>query len=645
MELVYLWVEDYKNIHKQGFNFSPRFECKFYPDYDRNGRLTDNSKLEIVEKDYVNIFPENINITAIVGKNGSGKSSLIENIINDIIFNEKIEYDEQPLYCYLNDKKDKMYINSYLLSDHNIKSDVSYKLTHIESDTDENEYLDCDFSDIKKLIDFKNEYDKSFFYFYNNRLEVDNNAHQIYKYNEELLFYSEIDKTDDLINLEKENDKTFNNLISLLMDNSRLPKEISNIFVPIKMYINREDVFIFLEHFKNEESDYRYFIEERNTADIIKLETLIYLRYFLNKNSFNSKWKEYTMSLLKIFEGKHLIEEYKIILDNILIILQEMYFKIEFEKKDIRYDDNKSNDYYLEKILELEKVYIILQNPYDLALLISSKRNNYFYDYEIDISKLNNDTINIFKNMPAYLTISFTNSIGKRYNELSSGEKNILKLLFSIKNIIDLRQNRTYSFNILLDEIEDTLHPAWQKKLISWLIYFFSNFKNIQLNFIITTHSPFLISDLPKENIIFLDTYKELEEEVINGEQKAGNCKVLSKDEVLEKKQTFGANIHTLLSDSFFMKDGLMGEFAKSKINEIKMFYEKIIEEKKTGENIYFYNQNQEKFWQIQKIIGEPFLQKIVKNQLEEIELILLGKDEAIDNEIARLQALKESLR
>ena len=27
MELVYLWVEKYKNIEKQEFNFSPRFEC------------------------------------------------------------------------------------------------------------------------------------------------------------------------------------------------------------------------------------------------------------------------------------------------------------------------------------------------------------------------------------------------------------------------------------------------------------------------------------------------------------------------------------------------------------------------------------------------------------------------------------------
>ena len=29
MELVYLWVDSYKNIRNQGFNFSPRFECEF----------------------------------------------------------------------------------------------------------------------------------------------------------------------------------------------------------------------------------------------------------------------------------------------------------------------------------------------------------------------------------------------------------------------------------------------------------------------------------------------------------------------------------------------------------------------------------------------------------------------------------------
>ena len=83
MELVYLWVEDYKNIQKQGFNFSPRFRCEY--DEEKN-ELTINEN-----KDYVNIFPENINVTAIVGENGSGKSNLLTKLTYQRIVIEKDE--------------------------------------------------------------------------------------------------------------------------------------------------------------------------------------------------------------------------------------------------------------------------------------------------------------------------------------------------------------------------------------------------------------------------------------------------------------------------------------------------------------------------------------------------------------------------
>ena len=71
MELVYLWVEDYKNIKKQGFNFSPQFTCVY--DEEKNELTIDKNE------DYIeNFFGDNINVTAIVGKNGSGKSNLLE---------------------------------------------------------------------------------------------------------------------------------------------------------------------------------------------------------------------------------------------------------------------------------------------------------------------------------------------------------------------------------------------------------------------------------------------------------------------------------------------------------------------------------------------------------------------------------------
>ena len=79
MELVYLWVEEYKNIRNQGFNFSPSFECEF-----KDGVLTicDKKKKECKNNEYLeNFFGKNINVTAIVGENGTGKSNVFEIII------------------------------------------------------------------------------------------------------------------------------------------------------------------------------------------------------------------------------------------------------------------------------------------------------------------------------------------------------------------------------------------------------------------------------------------------------------------------------------------------------------------------------------------------------------------------------------
>jgi len=53
---------------------------------------------------------------------------------------------------------------------------------------------------------------------------------------------------------------------------------------------------------------------------------------------------------------------------------------------------------------------------------------------------------------------------------------------------------------ILIDEIDLHLHPAWQRRAITLLR---STFPNVHL--IVTTHSPFVIKELPKSALVNLD--------------------------------------------------------------------------------------------------------------------------------------------
>ena len=111
MELVYLWVENYKNIHKQGFNFSPRFRCE----YDEETKeLTIVDKEETGEFYPKNFFGENINVTVIVGENGSGKSSLID-IVYKLLYNIELNFKFIFVYdnYYISNIK-SIYVNNNL---------------------------------------------------------------------------------------------------------------------------------------------------------------------------------------------------------------------------------------------------------------------------------------------------------------------------------------------------------------------------------------------------------------------------------------------------------------------------------------------------------------------------------------------------
>lgn len=156
----------------------------------------------------------------------------------------------------------------------------------------------------------------------------------------------------------------------------------------------------------------------------------------------------------------------------------------------------------------------------------------------------------------------FLNQKGKK-NELpieymSAGERQlyyiISTLIYHILNIKSVNTRRVHYryIAIILDEVELGFHPDLQRKFINFIIDTFNRLHlntYVKFHFLITTHSPFMLSDMRKSNIIYLeDGYKKGKENLMN---------------------PFGANINDILAQSFFLDDGFMGDFAKNKITSL----------------------------------------------------------------------------
>ena len=70
----------------------------------------------------------------------------------------------------------------------------------------------------------------------------------------------------------------------------------------------------------------------------------------------------------------------------------------------------------------------------------------------------------------------------------------------------------------------------------------------------LSTHSPILLSDIPRQNVIYLKYDTEKHCIVVDDSSHMG---------------TFGQNIHLLFKDSFLLKEGTVGLFAQQKMKEL----------------------------------------------------------------------------
>ena len=182
-----------------------------------------------------------------------------------------------------------------------------------------------------------------------------------------------------------------------------------------------------------------------------------------------------------------------------------------------------------------------------------------------------------------------------KFSALSSGEKIIALRLWNIyREILRLQSENKKNFLILIDEPDLHLHLDWQRQYIQKLIDVFATLSSdIKLHFIIATHSPFLISDLPTECIIALK------------KDNAWNTEVLE----LKKNSTFWANFVDLIKNGFFFKDQmLMWSFAEEVIKQIAEDERRDILENDANWISIKKNGDLEERGKLKELIGDDFL-------------------------------------
>ena len=145
-------------------------------------------------------------------------------------------------------------------------------------------------------------------------------------------------------------------------------------------------------------------------------------------------------------------------------------------------------------------------------------------------------------------------------DSFSSGEKQLLNtqsaIIYHLQNLNSIFKDparmKYPQVNIILEEIELYFHPEYQRNFIYSLINLLESSgidENIKdVNILIVTHSPFILSDIPKSNVLFLKEGRQVTD---------------------MQENTFGANIHSMLQNAFFLNGVTIGDFARDRINRL----------------------------------------------------------------------------
>lgn len=596
MQILYLWMNQKKYLENLSLNFGGEF---LFDIKDKN--LTIEKNFSFIKdffhtKNFLNTSCKVNSVTGIVGENGTGKSTILESIINLIEERNAIDFDFFIIYKKQNNYYFDFYIQDELIYEKNI---IHKQSTIIFKDTCFN-YLNITESSLQAIF-FSNVYDMKAdlnnkkkairtFDISTNNLAQDESYLKTEIYNQ-IMFTKKFEhdlKMNEKINIPKE--------IQLHMNHhyfysSVINKTLLRFSDGTSLYKNPND-FLSIVY----ENTYTPFYENIFTQ-------LGKAPYKLQKNIIMDIRQDVLTGLQTLDTNVGIFKEFYLSFKK---SIQNALKKKKLDPQIIhRFLKNLDNNY------EAIEEFIAILSSWEII----KRDNNEFY--------IKTNDPNIPQLFDLYKTCNFSlPKIEMHWSQLSSGEYAFLSLFSRFNSIEEQLKNNSL---ILIDEGDLYFHPQWQK---DWLYTFMDilsyMYKDKNIQIILTTHSPFILSDLPSNNVIFLK--KDNGNNVCTVKNLEGN------------QLTFAANIHDLLTNSFFMHDGLVGKFAQNKINNL---VDEILDS--SPEQI---RKNSSRIRNQIDIIGEPIVKrKLIEIFEDKIKLDVLSINEKIEQlqqQIDELRAIKD---
>lgn len=581
----------------------------------------------------INLYGDNINICALVGKNGSGKSSLLDmlyRIVNNfgyLLFRDTIMPGaEDPIFL-----KGIYASIKFKYGDQRLELKCEDKCMYLCSNTtehiwsgkyDRKKIIDAETGNCDSWIDNDKEeiitVAKNFFFTIVTNYSIQSLNYEDYEDEGpwvQKLFHKNDGYSRPIVLNPYRHDYGINTEIEAELTNYRLSAILLNSteerpfldgynlnrleyhYAPLKYYRNIYDDFRTrsIEGQSEEQS-----FDLKKSDEIINFINERFIKAYETKGSYTNLilkgLKNLSLDLSQnspaSYKAACVYIVYKVLSSTKYPDYAQYYESLHRFKHCISYKVvNEDIKNYIDKLIDDEshianKLHQTIQfiNNYDrikerVGLSLNNTDSSFNFKTYLDSNKLPNNISDIIKKLPPpfykvqiYLSRNRNkNDKSNQRNEilfsrLSSGEKQFAYMMstyiYHLANLESIQKaNQTNSkankrvsysmINMIFDEMELCFHPEYQRIFVNNLVSYIKRAgfnKVFSFNIILTTHSPFILSDIPACNILAL---------------KDG-----APDNSFKDEQTFAANIYDILGNKFFMEN-FIGEFASKEIDGI----------------------------------------------------------------------------